>query len=143
MHFSIHFYDDRQQYVPTGASFDLATSSYIYHQNLLELFSVSRRKYSSTYSHSYNPFCQKFSDNVTASQAPRIVVNLYPFIRNAIIYGLTSGFLPPKLVDGGVTESDQEYLNHFAISSQNLGYEMPGLSNIETSIFRMQLKHKE
>ena len=132
------FDDDREVLVDLQTGFDKPTGAYMYREDMKKIFEASLPG-SSNYSSTFNPFQQTFPYGVKTGLAT-LNVDLLPFLKTAIIYGLSHGYLPSKLAPNGATESDEEYIKHFFISSPGLGFESPSLSRRTTDIYKFILR---
>jgi hypothetical protein len=65
--------------------------------------------------------------------------DILPYIKEGILEGLRRGTLPPRLVENGHTETDDEYFAHFNFGSLNIGYEITGLADISYNIYNFTL----
>lgn len=122
LYFTLGLFDERNEYI-SGFIQDQPTGSWIYRINLKDFISGKPTK---------NPF--KITGRRSVAQGDILAV-----MKKQVLAAEKLGYVPPRLEVNGVVETDEQYLDHYAFSSTNVGYENTGISDITFDIHSLKL----
>lgn len=117
LYFVLGLFDERNEYI-SGFLQDRPTASWIYRINLRDFIAGKPDK---------NPF--KIIGKRSIAQGDILAI-----MKKQVLAAEKLGYVPPRLSVNGVLETDEQYLDHYAFSSTNVGYENTGISDITFDI---------
>lgn len=122
LYFTLGLFDERFEYI-SGFLQDRPTGSWIYRINLKDFLSGKP---------AVNPFKIKGKRSVAQG-------DILALMKEQVLAAEKLGYVPPRLPVNGVLESDEQYLDHYAFSSTNVGYENSGISDITFDVHDLTL----
>ncbi|POZ50887.1 hypothetical protein [Methylovulum psychrotolerans] len=135
LHYGIQLYNDVDNYKAESLALDIGTNLWMYNQNLSVLFPSLGAS---------NPFKVANPSTSTTLTTDILVeakrtIKMLETKQNTNNAGKADSqkvfYIPPRLTN----ETDDQYFQHFSLSSVNIGFESPGLSQLQFEISDFKL----